>query len=212
MGKRGPAAKGEFGDKSAVLSTRISAELRAALEKSVAQSGLTLSREIEHRLRRTFSDDEKISEGFGTRRNRAFMHIAAMLTQTLHRKDQPAAEWLDDPWLFEQYVIKLNALLEAFRPPGVASPPANVFGTPILDNEEVHRHVARASVALLVSAVQNADASLSLVPEKRGKLNLLKADLGPIAARSEIVSGNADELRELAQKLAPPKSQRSTKR
>lgn len=212
MGKRGPAAKGEFGDKSAVLSTRISAELRTALEKSVARSGLTLSREIEHRLRRTFIDDEKISEGFGTWRNQAIMRMAATLTRTVYRNDQPGAEWLDDPWLFDQYIDRLNTLLKGYRPQGEARMPANVYGTPILDNEETHRLAGRQAVALLVAAVQDADASLPLVTRKRGKLNRLKADLGPIAARPEIVFGNAAEFRELAQKKAPPKSRRSTKK
>lgn len=51
MGKRGTKAKGEYHDKSAVISTRITSELRKMLETSVKKSGLTISREIEHRLR-----------------------------------------------------------------------------------------------------------------------------------------------------------------
>ena len=51
---RGPKAKGEYHDKSAVLSTRISSELRKMLEASVKKSGLTISREVEHRLRWSF--------------------------------------------------------------------------------------------------------------------------------------------------------------
>lgn len=51
MGKRGSVAKGEYQDKSAVLSTRITADLRKMLESSVKKSGLTISREVEHRLR-----------------------------------------------------------------------------------------------------------------------------------------------------------------
>jgi hypothetical protein len=212
MGKRGPAAKGEYADKSAVLSTSISAELRTALEKSVAQSGFTLSREVERRLRRTFNDDEKISEGFGTRRNRAIMHMVAMMTRTVYRKDQPEAEWLDDPWLFDQYMDRLDTFLKGLRPKGAAKMPANVYGTPVLDNEETHRLVGRQTVARLLQEVQSGDASLPLGAGKRGKFNILKADLGPIAARAEIVAGNADDFRESAKKLAPPKSQRSTKR
>ena len=44
MGRRGPKPKGEYVDKSATLSTRISAELRAQLEGAVRSSGLKLSR------------------------------------------------------------------------------------------------------------------------------------------------------------------------
>jgi hypothetical protein len=214
MGKRGPAAKGEFGDKSAVLSTRISAELRSALERSVAESGLTLSREIEHRLRRTFSEDEKISEGFGTRRNRALMKMAAMLMQTMHRSDSPDVEWLDDPWLFDQYVIRLNALLEACRPPAEARMPAGVYGVPALDNEETHRIVSRGKALQLLQDVQRADASLPLAAGRRGRANILKADLGPVVDRTEFVVGTAAQFRALAQKHSSPrpKAARVTKR
>ena len=126
MGKRGPAAKGEFGDKSAVLSTRISADLRAWLEKAKAESGLTLSREIEFRLRRTFTVDETIKESFGSRRNRALMKMLSMAMETTSRPDSSSErDWMDDPWLFDQVVRTLNNILRAIRPPGEAESPSS---------------------------------------------------------------------------------------
>jgi hypothetical protein len=194
LGKRGPTAKGEFGDKSAVLSTRISADLRAALEQAVKDSGLTLSREIERRLRRTFSDDEKIAEGFGNRRNLTLMKMVAMLMHGV-RPDRIEADWLDDPWLFEQVIIRMNALFNALRPPGPIEPPANYYGSPKLDTPEMHKVASEQKALMLVGQLQAADASLPLESGRRGRANLMKADLGDVINRPKIFHGTAEDHR-----------------
>jgi hypothetical protein len=184
MGKRGPSAKGEFGDKSAVLSTRISAELRAALEASVERTGLTLSREIEHRLRRTFGDEEKIEAVFGSERNYRLMQMAALALQQAWNVENPDADWLDDPVAFEIAIRTVNRILEAVRPPG---------GAPQLDN--LAELSAMQAPARLWQDVQAADPSLPLSDTGRKHLaNRTKSALGPIADRPRIFSGNADEL------------------
>ena len=189
MGRRGPAAKGEFGDKSAVLSTRISAELRAALEKSVAESGLTLSREIEHRLRRSFDDDRMASEGFGTRRNRALMKMIALSMQTAWHPDKPDAEWLDDLWLFHQTIARIVHILMAVRPAGDLNPPTN---------EKVRHQLEQVDpmerAGDIWHFIQRADSSLPLTEKDPSYrlFNRLKADLGEVAHRPEIVEGTAE--------------------
>jgi hypothetical protein len=204
MGKRGPAAKGEFGDKSAVLSTRISADLRAALESSVKKNGLTLSREIEHRLRRTFIEDEKIDEGFGSRRNRALMKMIAMMMQTAQRPDKRDVDWLDDSFLFERAVGRLNALFELVKPmegsehPSVARP-------------EVDSIMDRVITAGLLYAVQRADPKLPL--NERELVNLLKSDLGEVAMRRPVRwSTDEEENRLLEEKYDHGRKQRRSSR
>jgi hypothetical protein len=227
MGKRGPAPKGEFGDKSAVLSTRISSELRARLEAQVEQSGLTLSREIEHRLRRSFIDDEKISEGYGNRRNLAIMKILSMMIEAKRRPNQADADWLEDPWLFDQVVISLNAILEGIRPAGEIKPPAHIFGDvgasffedhPEMDTPEFHRTVAVQKAAALLDGIHQADPALpleddpSLSAEKARAVRLrrkLKVDLGPLTQRAWDRSGVADA--KVATK-PPKKSKRGIKK
>lgn len=198
MGKRGPAAKGEFGDKSAVLSTRISADLRAALEKSVAQSGLTLSREIEHRLRRSFDDDKMADEGFGTRRNRALMKMIALSMQTAWHPDKPDAEWLDDRWLFHQTLQRINLILMAIRPPGPVEPPAD----PEL-RQKLEQVDAMERASDMWHFIQRADASLPLRADPADRVfNRLKADLGEVAQRPEIVQTTAEVASETARVVA----------
>ena len=116
MGKRGPRAKGEYGDKSAVLSTRISADLRTHLEHAVRESGHTLSREIEHRLRRTFIEDEQIASAFGDRQTYLIMRIIALALQRVWNPDRSDTDWLSDPYTFDQALQTVTAILEAIRP------------------------------------------------------------------------------------------------
>jgi hypothetical protein len=199
MGKRGPKAKGEFTDKSAVLSTRISAELRAALEKEVAaKPGLTLSREIEHRLRRSFDDDKIANEGFGTRRNRALMKIIALTMQTASRPDKFDAEWLDDPWLFHQTLQRINLVLLAIRPAGAVAPPID----PELRFElEQVDPMERASQ--MWDFIQKADSSLPLRADPANRVfNRLKVDLGEVVQRPKIVEGTVEEAIKAARMVA----------
>jgi hypothetical protein len=184
MGKRGPSAKGEFGDKSAVLSTRISAELRAALEASVERTGLTLSREIEHRLRRTFSDEEKIEAAFGSERNYRLMQMAALaIRHAAWNVENPDADWIDDPVAFEIALRAVNNILEALRPPS---------GAPRLD--PLAERSAVEEPARIWRDVQAADASLPLNNTGRKHLaNRTKAALGKIADRARVPPASTDK-------------------
>lgn len=202
MGKRGPTAKGEFGDKSAVLSTRISSDLRAALEQAVKESGLTLSREVELRLRRSFIEDDKIDVGFGNRRTYALMRVIALAMEIRHRFDVEAP-LLDDPWSYDQAVKSINAVLEAYRPVGPIVQPENPYGEKgaefvkkhpewtspqILENMNVQRTTA------ILDGIHKADPSLPLTgPKANRKRSLLKADLGELTQRAWDRNGIADK-------------------
>jgi hypothetical protein len=198
VAKRGPAPKGEFSDKSQVFSTRISAELRARLEEAASKSGSTLSREVEHRLRRSFADDDAALEKFGSRRNRAVLKMLAAAMQTVYNPDRPNADWLDDPWLFDQCVRTLISLLEAIKPSGGIEPLSN----PLLDLASKLQPGSRA--AHILEEIQSADPSLPLnVSASEHIANSLKVDLGEVAERPKIVRGNAKSLRETAGGIEP---------
>ena len=68
MGKRGPKPKGEYGGKiarTAVLSTRLQPDTRARLSKAAKASGRSLSQELEHRLRGSFIEEDKVVDFYG---------------------------------------------------------------------------------------------------------------------------------------------------
>lgn len=119
MGKRGPAPKGEYAGKSKVLSTRIRPDTRAALSKAAKTSGRSLSQEIEHRLRRSFSEDAEIEKAFGGRRHYRFMR---MINDMIEMIGSPSSDgdgdWLDDPYRFDQASKACAAVFELLRPVG----------------------------------------------------------------------------------------------
>lgn len=124
MNKRGGSRpKGEYVGKSQVFSTRIRPDLRSRLEQASKKSGRSLSQEIEHRLRRSFVEDDKIAERFGGRRNYWVMKIIALALEGadagFHTKN---GNWLDDPVSFDRALGTIRAWLMMIRPPGDGLP------------------------------------------------------------------------------------------
>src|SRR4051812_39104378 len=118
---KGPTPRGEYVGKSSVFSTRIRPDLREKLEQGAKKSGRSLSQEIEHRLRRTFVEDEKISENFGDRRTFLLMKMMATAIQFKSDNGLPG-QWLDNPDDFEIAIMAALSVLEAVRPPGHVDP------------------------------------------------------------------------------------------
>lgn len=171
MGKRGPTPKGEYADKSAVLSTRISTELRAQLEKAVKRSGLTLSREVEHRLRRSFQEETRYAETFGNKRNYRLMQLVG-IAMTLRDPDRRGADWLGDPELFVQVLATIHNLLWAVRPAGTEEQLTAAGWQAEMTAEEIW------------ATIQEADETIPLKASvSQDRANKFKVDLGPLLDR-----------------------------
>ena len=172
MGKRGPAPKGEFADKSAVLSTRISNELRAELETAVEESGLTLSREIELRLRKSFVEEKSIAEMFGDQSTFALMLMIASAIQLSVKKK--GTGWLQNPNQFEIAIGAALNVLEAIRPEGELDPS--------ISERNLRGHGQKAAFQVW-RAIKRADSTIPLkeasVDDRRNAR--LKADLNGLA-------------------------------
>ena len=134
MGARGPKPKGGYGDKTAVLSTRITAPTRRALETAAAKSGRSLSSEVEYRLRRSFDEDEKTIDRLGgpqlyaiLRMISATMELTGLHAYFMSRHEiAKSVEWLYDAYCYDQVVKTVTTILESLRPPGDPSPPVSV--------------------------------------------------------------------------------------
>ena len=116
MGKRGPAAKGEYGKeiaRTAVFSTRIQPDTRARLERAAKENGRSLSQELEHRLRRSFIEDDKLIDLYGSRSNAGIRELLGVVirdqcTSWLRKTadgwvpdvHKDPEEWLRDPGRF----------------------------------------------------------------------------------------------------------------
>lgn len=85
--KREPGAgrkpNGEFSGKSAVFSTRITPELRAALEKESKETGRSLSQIVERRLRDSFDQPKRWERALGPEHVRAFAYAVTKIINSL---------------------------------------------------------------------------------------------------------------------------------
>jgi hypothetical protein len=184
---KGPAPRGEYVGKSSVFSTRIRPDLRQKLEQGAKKSGRSLSQEIEHRLRRTFVEDEKISEMFGDRRTFLLMKMMAAAIQ-FKGDDRPPGEWLENPDDFEIGIAAALSVLEAVRPRGAVNPdnPFLAFANKVKAEGiafEIWKEIKKADTALPITRGTRADHWNAMA----------KADLGEIADRVRLPASDDDE-------------------
>jgi hypothetical protein len=181
MGRRGPQPKGEYVGQTAVLSTRITPALRAQLEAAANESGTTLSREIEHRLRRTFLEDKSIVEVFGSARNFALMRLLAASLEFVRNLKKRDADWTADAYTYDQVVRAITRSLEMFRPAGEIP-----RGEDALDRGGTKQGDVKA--ALLVEEIKNAPLGLPLNERSKHKRMVarLRSDLGDLPERATL--------------------------
>lgn len=179
---KGPKPKGEYTGKSSVFSTRIRPDLRERLESATAESGRSLSQEVEYRLRRSFVEDDKISDGFGDRRTFRLMRLMAeAINLSTDGENKPGA-WLENPLDFRIALSAALSVLEAVEPNGSA----------LDDDLEINAAYLGAGAALTIwNDVRRAKASIGL---NEGALAdhinaVAKADIGAeLMSRVERVS------------------------
>jgi hypothetical protein len=135
VGKRGPAPKGEYGrtiGRTAVFSCRLQPDTRARLvsaAKRAGAGGRSLSQELEHRLRRTFIEDDRAVDFYGSEQNEAILQLLGAVIQAtgtnwLKKSEEgwvpdtkkDPGEWLRDPKLFDQVLTAVIHTLLWFRP------------------------------------------------------------------------------------------------
>jgi hypothetical protein len=184
---RGPAPRGEYAGKSSVFSTRIRPDLRRKLEQAAKKSRRSLSQEIEHRLRGTVVEDEKISERFGDRRTFLLMQMMAMAIRFKGDDNRPGA-WLENPDDFEIAIAAALLVLEAVRPRGAVDP-----DNPFL--AFANRLKAEGIAFEIWKEIKKADPALSLTRGSRADHwnAKAKADLGEITDRVRLPASDDEE-------------------
>jgi hypothetical protein len=123
MGRRGPPPKGEYGGnigRTAVLSTRLQPDTRARLVAAAKTSKRSLSQELEHRLRRTFIEDDKEVDFYGSPQTAAVLKLVGAVIQAAGRisYEKRATRWLEDASLFDAVLAAVLHALIWFRPGG----------------------------------------------------------------------------------------------
>ena len=195
MGKRGPAPKGEYTNKSAVFSTRLRKDTRDALTQAANQSGRSLSQEVEHRLRRSFDEDRRIDQVFG---DRSLFGLMRVIAAVIGARSTRAAKWADDPVAFDQAKHAIDLVLDAFRPPGDPTPPKDAEFPGL---EELRPGMTAGQILF---EIKNADDQLPL--HGRDRAAIVKSDLGPKLVKridrqigdGKLVSGTSQDIRRAA--------------
>lgn len=175
MGRRGPANKDGASGPTAVLSIRMSEEMKLALERAAKTSGRRLATEVETRLRQSFREDLEISKAFGSPRNYAIMRAIASLADATTNLKKPGSDWTSDPYAYEQVVVAVSVILELFRPKGEM--PADVVDE--LDAGGHSQWLARAG--FLIEDLQQAKPASPPDQKRNRRLDLawrIRNDLG----------------------------------
>lgn len=124
---RGRPPKGEHRGKSATFSTRITPELRSALEYAAETSGRSISQEVETRLRLSFDAElqrgqrDKLIEAFGGEESFALFVVLSMFIQSIEIKT--GRPWHADRYTYEQVAAGAAFILDSFAPDGEPTPP-----------------------------------------------------------------------------------------
>jgi hypothetical protein len=176
MGKRGPRPKGEYGGKigrTAVLSTRLQPDTRARLAAATETSGRSLSQELEHRLRRTFFEDDKTVEFYGTEQSAAVVRlIGATIQSTATRiSTRGKHEWLKEQWLFDDVMDAIMHMLLWFRPGGDTG------------RQELKLSSGTDRAEQLINEIRTSDPSLPITKgsTRQHAMAMLKDKLGDLA-------------------------------
>jgi hypothetical protein len=178
MGKRGPRPKGEYGGKigrTAVLSTRLQPDTRERLVAAKEASGRSLSHELEHRLRRTFVEDDKAVEFYGTGQTAAVVRLigatiqATAATESSYGKKK--YDWLREQWLFDDVMDAIVHMLLWFRPGGDSG------------RREIKLSSGTNQAEQLINEIRSSDPSLPMMKgsNRQHAMAMLKDKLGDLA-------------------------------
>jgi hypothetical protein len=174
-GRRGPPPKGEYGGKigrTAVLSTRLQPDARARLVAAKKTSGRSLSQELEHRLRRTFIEDDKAVEFYGTEQNAAVVRLIGATIQATAARISPKGkhDWLKEQWLFDDVVDAIAHMLLWFRPGGDGGKREITLSSGTNRSEQLINEIRSSDPSLPITKRSNRQHAMAMLKEKLGEL------------------------------------------
>jgi hypothetical protein len=177
MGKRGPQPKGEYGrqgDRTAVLSTRLQPDTRSRLVAASHASGRSLSQELEHRLRRSFIEDDKAVEFYGSGQTAAIVKLIGAVIQSTNTTISPRStkqyEWLKDQFVFDNVMMAIRHVLLWFRPGGDSGLQEITLGTATNTVDQLMSEIRSADPSLPVTAGSSRQHAMAMLKDKLGDL------------------------------------------
>ena len=182
MARRCFPPRGEFTNKSEVLSTRIGPTHEPRWKTRQRQASGRSAKRSNSACAAASVKTRTIAERFGDRRTYRLFQLAADVANALWNPDKQEADWLDDPSLFDVVAVAINGVLQAVRPPGAKAELSWIA------REALERRPAGV-LAATFAAIQAADPTALFDPKAQGwraEAASRKADLGEIAMRPKI--------------------------
>jgi hypothetical protein len=161
------------------ISVRTKEPLRLQLEAAAKTRGVSMNTEIVDRLQRSFENDRRLEEIFGSREVYGVMRIiAAAIHETglsagfySTSSIEGAKGWLRNPWAYDQAVQAATRVLEVLRPAGDVMPP---------EEQEHMRNLGRGFANGILNEIARGEAR---VPTNSARTDELRRELGPLAER-----------------------------
>lgn len=113
---RGRPPGGEFSNKSSVITTRVTSDLRYQLERAAVMSGRSMSQEIEKRLSDTFLLDMRLEDTFESSKNFWFMKLLSHSIESIQKMHPTRGDWRDDPEQYQSVMRVVTDVFAAFGP------------------------------------------------------------------------------------------------
>jgi hypothetical protein len=116
------------------LGLKVTPEIKNRLDAAARARGRTQSQEAEARLERSFRAEDEVKGALALAYGRRVGGILLVLARAMNdagwgsgliktNSFEGAADWLDEPWAYDQMVQAAKTVLEAFRPEGEIHPP-----------------------------------------------------------------------------------------
>ena len=150
------------------LGLRVTAAMKAALDRAALENGRSQSQEAEFRIEQTFAAEKSLIEAlnFNYGPELAFMlqamgeaMKAAGGTAGFHVADKPedARRWWDHPYSFAQAMQAAHAVLDAMKPAGDPKPPRptplQTIGDPLppgFDPDAIYANIGNAAASSIL--------------------------------------------------------------
>ena len=175
MGKRGPKPKGEYGrhgGRTAVLSTRLQPDTRARLVAAAKAKGRSLSQELEHRLRWTFTEDDKAVDWYGSGQTAAVVKLIGATIQSASARVSTRGkhDWLTEQWLFDDVMDAIAHVLLWFRPGGDSGGRSITLSSGTNKADKLMDEVRLADPSLPITKGSTRQHALAMLKDKLGDL------------------------------------------
>jgi hypothetical protein len=155
-----------------VFSTRLRPETRTRLIAAAKASGRSLSQELEHRLRRTFSEDDSDVRLYGNEQNAAVVNLIGATIKSASTRGSPTSkhDWLKEQWLFDDVMDAIRHVLLWFRPGGDSGLRQITVGSATERVDQLIDEIRASDPALPITRGSARQHAMARLKEKLGDL------------------------------------------